>query len=98
MLFQYVFLRQMRQYREPLCRYDLPLDIGVFLLFYNYHRNRMHPDDMWWTCGRSYLVGGRSYLDHVEYSDVTVRPMTVARHGSLVSRHTVCVGRFFYVT
>jgi len=43
MLFQYVFLRQMRQYRKPLCRYDLPLEIGVFLLFYNYHR--MQPDE-----------------------------------------------------
>ena len=43
MLFQYVFLKQMRQYRNPLCRYDLPLDIGGFLLFYNYHR--MQPDE-----------------------------------------------------
>ena len=49
MLCQYVFLRQMRQYRKPLCRYDLPLDISGFLLFYNYHRmqNFCHLDTMY---------------------------------------------------
>ena len=38
MLFQYVFLRQMRQYRKPLHRYRMPLDLGGYLLFFNYPR------------------------------------------------------------